>query len=316
MPLSGFEDGAFFKFRSLPVWLEGQDLKDPDLVGRVQEFLRFHEQKIEYRRRKLSDGYTKFVYQLSEKPPAYCFYPHFAGIRQIAEELDMPCHLDRYYFLRYFHGGDFLKFKRRYSKKFRRYTVEALGIQSGVPEYDPFKKGMYPFLDPSQYKHPPFYWHEEPWCLIQVWRIRVFDCPLESIQVPLSSPLAPSLPTVLKFEWRWHPDHVPRPDIFERQQLQIFGRTKLQSFLRNCIRMTGGHMKRGRPKEYTDRNSFLQDCTDAYQLLEEHNGRPPNQSLLADELLIDRKTLRQCLIRFDVSLASLSANSSSRNFKS
>ncbi|HEX8495364.1 MAG TPA: hypothetical protein VF658_21305 [Pyrinomonadaceae bacterium] len=300
-----FEDDALFKLKSLPLWLEGLDLTDPKLIRGAQEFLRFHEQEIEYKRRKVSDGFTKFVYQLSEKPPAYCFHPYFEGTRQIVEELNMPCDLDRLCFLRYFHGGDFSKYQKRYSKKFKRYAVEALGIRTWGPDFNPFKKETCPPPDPSQYKHPPMYWYEDRWCLVQVWRIRVFDCPLETIQVPLSNPLMPYLPPVLKCEWRWRPNNVSMLDFFERQQLHTFGRSKLQSFYKYCKSVTGGEIKRGRPNEYTDKNSFVQDFTDAYQLLDEGNETSPRRSLIADELLIDRKTLRYYLNHFNVSFFSL-----------
>ena len=300
MTLSGTEDEALFKHKALPLWLEGLDLKNPKMESCVQEFLRFHEEKLEFIRRKISDGYIPFVYQLSEKPPAYCVGPDFEGIQQIAQELCMTSDMDRFYFLRYFHGGDFLKFKRRSAKKFRRYTVEALGMQTSTTNANLCKLMIYPLTDMSKYKHPPFYWHEAPWRPIQIWRIRVFDCPLETIKVPLSNPLSIYTPPISQFEWRWHPDRDPELYFYEPSGRRMPQNIVPRSFSKYCRSITRTEIKRGRPEVFTDPDFFIKIFTDARQKLKDRNGKASMGLIAEDELQVNRKTLRKYLNRFGV----------------
>jgi hypothetical protein len=81
--------------------------------------------------------------------------------RLVVKDLDIPDSSNATYFLRFFHGAEFIKYHKRSFLKFKKYAVEAFGIRIKLPaDIDLFKLERQPLPDTTDYKYPPFY--EEP----------------------------------------------------------------------------------------------------------------------------------------------------------
>jgi hypothetical protein len=301
MLLADIEDNGWYKVKALPLWLKGSEVKKPEVIASIRELVRRHEEEAEYNRKRFPSPDNIQVAQMSDKPPAFYISPDFEGVRQVVNDLNMPHSFDAGYFLRFFHGAEFIKYHKRSFLKFKKYSVEAFGVRIKLPaDVDLFKLEWQPLPDPTNYKYPPSYWYESPYHLIQIWRLRVFKCPLERIQVPISNPLNPHVPPVVKFEWRWHPQNDPQYILYGPHNLFPRYPPKPIAFFNDCRRIIGLGRAIGRPSEFADPDFFIQIVTDAFRRLLKRNRSRPSRQLVAEKLEIDRKTLYHYLNFFKV----------------
>lgn len=210
MLLADIKDDRWYKVEALPLWLKGNEIKKPEVIRSIRELVRRREEEAEYNRKCFPSRDNIQVFQMSGNPPSFYINPDFEGVRQVVKDLDIPNSSEATYFLRFFHGAEFIKYHKRSFLKFKKYAVEAFGIRIKLPaDVDLFKLERQPLPEATDYKYPPFYWYESPYHLVQIWRLRIFNCPLERIQVPISNPLNPNIPPIVRFEWRWNPQKYP-----------------------------------------------------------------------------------------------------------
>jgi hypothetical protein len=191
MRLSDIKDDQCYKIESLGLLIPGKHLKNPDVFRAIREEVRRLEEKKREESRYYPGLYNAQVFKYSDDPPAYVITPKFAGVRHLIQELDLPEDQESVYFSRLFKAEDFVKFAlRRSNKNFENYAVEVFGLKINLPEPLPAGTWLPPTPDPSQYKCSPMYWEEYGMRLIQIWRIRVFACPVEVILTSPSNPLS------------------------------------------------------------------------------------------------------------------------------
>ena len=142
------------------------------------------------------------------------------------------------------------------------------------------------------------YWYESPYHLVQIWRLRIFNCPLERIQVPISNPLNPNTPPIVKFEWRWHPQKYPEHFLYGPHDPLPRRPPKPFSFFKDCCRIIKDETRFGRPREITDKDFLIQIINDANRKWQKPNGKLPSKELVAEECKMDRKTLYRYRKRF------------------
>lgn len=235
-------------------------------------------------------------------PPAFRVYPNFDEINRTIQDLDLQGYPADGFYVRFFQAKD-IQIRRDGASKEYNYAVQAFGIKLPWPEgMDPFVD-VQPIPDASKYKKPPLYWYEYPWCLVQVWRIRIFNRPLESFQNFLSSILDSRTPPVIYFQERWHPHHDTKRDLCGLEHVRDFQIAAISMFLEDCLRIVGEHRTIGRPPgtgEFRDADSFKQAFFVAFQKLFDDLGKSPSRTRVAKELGIDRKTLGRYLDKFNV----------------
>lgn len=292
MFLADIEDNRWYKVKALSLWLRGDEIKQPEVIRSIRELIRRREEEAEYNRKRFPSPDNIQVIQISDKPPAFYIRPAFEGVRQVVKDLNMPNDLDAGYFLRFFHGAEFIKYHKRSFLKFKKYAVEAFGMRIKLPaDVDIFKLERQPLPDAADYMYPPLYWYESPYHLIQIRRVRIFNCPLESIQVPISNPFNPNTPPIVKFEWRWHPQKYPEHFLYGPHNLLPRRPPKPFSFFKDCCRIIKDETRFGRPREITDRDFLIQIITGANRKWQKPNGKLPSKELIAEECGVHRKTL-------------------------
>lgn len=296
MLLADIEDDEWYKIEPLSLHIKGTELQKPEVIRSIRELVRRHEEEVEYNQRCFPNRDNIQVFQISNKPPAFYIHPNFEGVRQVAKDLGISDDLDAVYFLRLFNASEFIKYHKRSVLKFKKYTVEAFGIRIKLSaDADIFKWERQPLPNASNYAYPPLYWYENAYHLVQIWRLRIFKCPLENIKVPISDPLTPNIPPVIKFEWRWHPQKHPAHFLYGPHNMTPRRPPKPLSFFKDCFRIIRDEGRRGRPREFPDRDFFIQVLKDAFQRLQERTVKPPSRQLVAEKLEIDRTTLKSTL---------------------
>lgn len=261
-----------------------------------------HREEFDFRRRCYPHPGDIQVFQYADMPPAFRVYPKFDEINRTIRDLDLQDYPAEAFYVRFFQAKD-IQIRRDDSSKEYNYAVQAFGIKLPWPEgMDPFVD-VQPIPDASKYKKPPIYWYENPLFLVQVWRIRIFNHPLESFQDFLSSILDSRTPPVIYFQERWHPHHHPQRDLCGLEHVRDFQISAISMFLEDCLRIVGEHRTIGRPTntgEFRDAVSFERAFYAAFQKLYNDLGESPFRIRVAKELGVDRKTLGRYLNKFGI----------------
>jgi hypothetical protein len=87
------------------------------------------------------------------------------------------------------------------------------------------------------------YWQEYDMRLIQIWRIRVFACPVELIQTSPSNPFGSLSSNVLYFEERWHPKRIVERKLFGLEHLAEL-HISVERFYKNAMEIVSGQTKK------------------------------------------------------------------------
>lgn len=306
MHRSNIRDEVTYEIKPLRLQFPGATLKNLDFQQAIIEIIQRRKKELEYERKCFPNKNDIQVFRYSDIPPGYQIRPTFAGVRQLIQELDLPEYSGTVYHSRIFNGWDFSKYSLRQPfKKYQRYTVEIFGLRIRPPDLPSVDK-LLSLPDPAQYKCPPMYWEEYGMFLIQVWRVRIFSCPTESIQTSPSNPLSPHDPDVLYYEEYWHPRRGIGWRLGGQGNLRDLHTTgKVNTFIKDAqLVLRGVHniqRKPPKPTGFTNRASFNKAYTDSYFNLFKEKGYKPKQEAVARELKICRSTLHNYLTYFKLS---------------
>jgi hypothetical protein len=234
------------------------------------------------------------VYQISVYPPIYIIQPTFEGVSKLVEELDLPTGPKELYYSKLCSGGEYVTPVGKRIEKYDKYTVEAFGlkIKPTTPLSYPLK---YELPDPSQYSTPPRYWQNSHCEIIQIWRLRIFDCPIEALQTTASNPLSPYHPNILYLEERWHPSQPRLVFIGGLSDVHISFVPELERFFCDAYRLLEQLNPRGRPlgtSIYTS-DAFYRRMMKELRAFRKLNKYKPTQKQIAYKMGISESTFKR-----------------------
>jgi hypothetical protein len=179
------------------------------------------------------------------------------------------------------------------------YCVEKFGLR-----IEPFpvrnRKGKLtaPLGKASNFLIPPIYWSERSDYVIQVWRTRIFACPVTDVRPSLSKPVS-DRHWAMYLEESWHPNKGKARSLHwsEPRNHRI---SAVDQFKKDALRILDG-AKQGRPlgtKKFSSKEEFIPKYREAYLKARRRgeNGRQP----VADELGISLSTLNRRLVDHDL----------------
>lgn len=250
-----------------------------------------------------SDG--SFIFRMGT-PHYYLFTSTPPGLPDVLYDLKMSPATFGEYDLRFLSVEDFLKDRGRphpkLSKRYQSYTVQTFGL-SACPR--PGMKFSFPPPHPSQYKCEPMYWYRLGVLPVQIWRIRVFSCPLEKIKTSIHNPFGLFPPQTVYVEERWHPKAGVTRLIGGLGNAPNYGSVGLEQLYEDALGIMTGYIKRGRPRgtTYYTREQFSTDLKKHYRkVLKETKGgsRKPSRAAVALSLGIGISTLYRYMDKFNV----------------
>lgn len=248
------------------------------------------------------------VYLETDDPLIYRIRGSFPAAQEIIKTLGMPANTSETYWLLITKGNRI----RKKHKKYGNYAVEDFGIGiKGVkldPETEISDETHLPnwpldpqMPDPSAYKREPRYWRLFGGVhLVQVWRSRVFSCPLDDINSTVEDPFSLKQPRIMYFQETWHPHRGQKRWIAGLENTEHSTKWDLSEFYRDALRLLGYKTRKLGPYAYVNIDVFLRDFEDACAKVRQRQTRRPSLTNVALELLIDRRTLKKCLERFDI----------------
>jgi hypothetical protein len=302
MNLSDIQDDVYYEIKSLGRRILGKYLKSPYRRKAISEEIQRRKEEFENERRFfLNIGSTPVQKYLTSN--TYIINSNFHGLRSLLQELGMPENPPDIYYSTLFVSNALFRHDKRSFEKFRKYTVEVFGLLIKSPEMtnDDIK---YHILSGKQlYKYQPRYFRFSGGIAVQGWRLRVFNCPIESMRTSLSNPFSTSSPGVVYFEERWHPEVGTTLELRGLEHLTGLPISTTAQFIEDALRIYGKEKRRGRPRgpsEFIDRESFIESLTDAYHKLSGSSNRRPTQEAVAGELLVSLSTLKLYLRAFEV----------------
>lgn len=247
------------------------------------------------------------VFRYCDDPLAYAIKARFTGVSELIKELRAPDAGNRIYCVK-FTGVEGVLKTGDLPLRFKEYSVERFGLIVGTLARLAGGSKLTPFIrDSRAFISQPSYWQERPGFLIQVWRTRVFACPVTQIRTSLSSPLSLSKPLGMYVEESWHPTRGKHRYLHWTQHNHR-NNSKIDQFRRDALRIlegvgTRGVGTRGRPigtKQYSDRDEFIRKYRAAYSKAAREAGDEPSQYLVAAVMVISVSTLQRRLSEFGV----------------
>jgi hypothetical protein len=232
------------------------------------------------------------VFRYRDNPPAFQMLAGFDGARQLIEELGAPHYDNAIYCVRLDSAEGMVKTGRLPSKSFSNYTIERFGLR--IESYRTARsKGESQSLisDSSQYLCQPTYWRERPDYIVQVWRTRIFACPVTDIQTSLSNPLTPPRFLRMYFEECWHPNRGKARSLHWLEPRDR-SKSKVDQFKKDALIILDGAKKLGRPpgtKKFDSPDEFILKYKEAY--LKVNRVATPTPELVANEMGISQSTL-------------------------
>ncbi|MCA1633039.1 MAG: hypothetical protein LC802_04785 [Acidobacteria bacterium] len=305
---NNIQDNVIYRLFAIPFL--GKDLKlrlkDKEFRTAIRVMLQAKESEMDRERRCYPNSRNVQVYIDNYHPLIYTIYPGFAGAQTLIHELEMPTGSDELYWLTFMRGDSICKHDESTSERYRKYAVEDFGLRIKRPKYT--HKGSTalkpPDLqepDPSLYKCRPRYWELYGGAyLVQVWRSRVFACSVDAIKTIPSNPFSPPYPDVMCFEESWHPKHGRRRSIQGLEKRHTTQSLRPNEFYRDALRILGYTKRRFGPRKYEDADSFLKNLKIVYSDLADREMRRPSMETIALEMKMSRKTLKECLERFEI----------------
>jgi transcriptional regulator of acetoin/glycerol metabolism len=181
--------------------------------------------------------------------------------------------------------------------------VEEFGLSIKRPKFDPelIRIPNPAIPNPLLYKSTPRYWLLDGGeRLIQVWRSRVFACPITAIETNVEQPFCAPGTEVKYFEETWHPRRGQNQSIKELQAQKSWTSGDLEEFYRDILRMLGRKVRRSGTYDATE--ELRKDLDDASSRIATYRSKRGGLETYAAELKIDRKTLARRLRRYGLSL--------------
>jgi hypothetical protein len=240
------------------------------------------------------------VFKYRDDPISYEIKAGFEGVSSLIETLRAPHHFNRIYCLRIFSGAMSVPKSDESFKRFMGYTVEQFGLLM-VPEFG-IRGGAdagHTILKKSNYLCLPLYWSERPGYRVQVWRTRIFDCPLSKFPTSLSSPLGPDRWINLYMEERWHPNTGKKRSLTWYEHRCKSG-GKIEQFRKDALLILGDPIRTGRPKIHADPNIFLLEVRRKYEEIAESCKKDPTAPDVAFEMEVTLPTFNRRLKEYGI----------------
>ncbi|MDT4956123.1 MAG: hypothetical protein QOJ02_4261 [Acidobacteriota bacterium] len=237
------------------------------------------------------------VHKLTVYLPIYIIRPTFEGIKRLVEELDLPSGPRELYYSRLYSGGEYVTPTGQRIEKYEKYTVEAFGLkmEPTPPLSYPLK---YEIPDPSQYSTPPKYWQNSHREIIQIWRLRIFDCPLEALETTAANPLSPYHPNTLYLEERWHPNRPRLVFLGGLSDVNISFLPELKRFFCDAYRILERLNPKGRPpgtSTYSSSNAFCRRMKKELREFRKSEKYKPTEKQIAFKMGISESTFKRHL---------------------
>lgn len=242
------------------------------------------------------------VFRYRDDPPAYAIKARFKGILELIKELRSPNAANRIYCVKISGVEEILK-TRNLPPRFKNYTVERFGLKISTSTSQANVGKLKPLIqDSAVFVSQPLYWHERPNFLIQVWRTRIFACPITHLHPSVSEPLSLPRPFKMYFEERWHPTRG-KERYLHWVEHHHRNNSKIEQFRRDALRIIEGVPRRGRPigtKRYNNREDFIREYRLAYLAAAQESEGSPSQELVAYKMHISKSTLQRRLSEFNI----------------
>lgn len=237
------------------------------------------------------------VQKLTYYLPIYLIRPAFKGVKELVEELDLPSGPEELYYSRFCSGSEYVNCAGPSIEQYERYTVELFGlkIKPTKPLTYPLK---YEIPDPAQYATPPEYWQYSHREIIQIWRLRIFDCPLTEIQTTTASPLSPHHPDKLYLEVRWHPNRPKLIFMGGFSHVHISFLEELKRFFGDAYRILEKVNPVGRPpgtSKYPDSDGFRRRLMRELRAYRKRHETKPGEKEIAFKMGLSVSTFKRCM---------------------
>jgi hypothetical protein len=282
MDSNDIQDDIYYEIKPLGRWIRGKELKHPYIRKGIHELILGQKEAIENERRfYLNIGETPVV-QLNAKPPAYIIHSSFQGLRDLLIELDMPEDPRHVYCAKLFPGFD-MRYKKRGHEKPQKYSAEIFGLFLKLPDLTSYDLKDWFLNERSQYKCQPRYWASPSGHIVQIWRLRLFHCPITNVRTSISNPLSPSAPAVVYLEERWHPQREMKLSLNGLEHLRDSKISPFIQFTSDALGAIGKTKRAGRPRwsgKYKSPEAFIEAYRRAYfDLLLEKNDEPIQEAV-------------------------------------
>jgi len=294
MHVNEIQDDKLYYIEPLRVHIQGKYLKSRVLL----EMIRYEIRRVEEaNNRRIERPRTKYAFCYSDDPPAYLLFLSDSGVQHLVQELDLPQDKETCYGSKLFAGPELVE--PSFATQFEKYSVEAFGLKIKLPIPLPSSITRLSQLAPSQYRCPPRYYEEFPWLLVQVWRLRVFNCPIEALQNSPYHPVSDDNPPLMYFEERWHPQNGLRRILSGLEHLRHSQSSFIGKFIDDALFLIGNPEKllknRGRHKKYSTANKFYRSLTEALSELADIGKESPTEVEVAEQMNISPATFKRRL---------------------
>lgn len=285
-------DNDRFYIEGMGIKFTGEFLKSRSFREMVLYNIKANKEREDYERSCYPSARDVQVYLARDRPRVYLINARFDPARALAEDMGMPVEGDTHYVLCLYTGSLFKRNHERY-EQFKKYSLEIFGLSIDLPSPapDPIPLRV-PLPDPSQYKSEPTYYWWNGFNLVQVWRRRIFPCPVESLKSTLAEPLSPKEPQTLYLEERWHPVTGLHVNIGGPSKIvsQVVKRNRFET---DAFAILDYHSKKGRKigsKIYRTKEEFQDAVRKAISEFEDLTGSRPNQTQVIAHMEISPST--------------------------
>lgn len=291
MHVSEIHDDKLYYIKPLKLRILGKYLKSRALLEAIMGEIRRVEKEKTHR---LKHSRPKYAFCYSDDPPAYLLSLSDNGVQQLVRELGLPQVEGMGYAARLFIGSELVE--PSFSRDFEKYSVEAFGLYLPKPLTSITD---IPQLDPSQYRSPANYYEDFPWFPVQIWRWRVFNCPIETLQTNPYHPVSDDNLPLMYFEERWHPQDGKRRLLGGLEHLLHSQISFIGKFIDDALYLIGDTEKpvktRGRHKKYSNANKFHRKLTEALSELSHVGKESPTEVEVAEQMNISPATFKRRL---------------------
>lgn len=291
--INQFNDDDGFILEGGDIKFPGKNFKSRNFREMVLDSIRERRSREDHERRCYPSDNDVQVFLARDRPRVYFMYARFEPARALAEELGMPVDEGARYIVCHYTGALFKRGDERY-EQYKKYSLEIFGLAVGLPSPppDPFPPRV-PLPDPAPYKSEPTYYWWNGFSLVQVWRRRVFPCPVEELRSSLAEPLSPREPQTLFMEERWHPSAADRHVTGGGPAKVTMRLTALNRFQADAFGILDYQNRKGRKrgsKIFRTKEAFLKAARKAYGEYVDFLGECPNQLQLAEQMEIAEST--------------------------
>src|ERR1051325_2743382 len=243
------------------------------------------EASLDFEHRCYPNVYDIKVFRYRDDPPAYQILAGYDGIKDLIEELRAPSHFNRIYCARLSSAEALFKTGGLPARRFLDYSVERFGLR-----IEPFpavsSKGNLrsPVKDSLVYVSQPSYWYEGSDYLVQVWRTRIFPCPVSAIKTNLQNPLTCPRHWGMYFEESWHPTRGKERSLHWIEHKHR-NNSKIEQFRKDALVILDGLRRRGRPPitlTPKERAEFITKYQEACSIVAKKKNR--SQRLVAQQM--------------------------------